>query len=178
MKRGKLKVVGEVVSFLTDKNGNEHGRKVQHNTISDQFYEILSDTLFKNQPGYDITISPLFYNDEYAISEEGYSGIVDNYVPGEGGGGGSPCRCFTSVASQPAANQFRVTGTYTNNSGSPITMADVALGKSFIKAQGWEALGDGGYFNGYELATGGMADTTVPDGDTLTVVWTITFTVH
>ena len=167
-----LKITGLVETYLTDKKGVKRKVGSHHNTVAAEFHNKLAKYL-TSHASYDlIEFSNMFTGGTgYAYSQVGGDGIVGSYDSGV-----QPA--FASVASQPAANQFRVTGTWTNPLGTSYNMANPGLGVNWIKQQGWEAPGDGGFFSDFLLASGGMTTTAVPSGELITIVWTITFTVH
>lgn len=167
-----MKITGLVETYLTDKNGVKRKVGEQQNTISADFYAALA-TYMTSHASYDlIEFSNMFTGGTgYAYSQVGGDGIVGSYDSGA-----QPA--FASVASQPGTNKFRVTGTWTNPEVGTYNMANPALGVNWIKEQGWGAPGDGGFFSDFVLASGGMATTPIPSGELITIVWTITFTVH
>ncbi len=166
-----LKISGLIETYLIDKNGVKRKVGEHKNTISSGLYLKLAKYMTSHATPDLIELDDMFTGGNgYAYSQVGGDGIVGSYDSGA-----QPA--FASVASQPAANQFRVTGTWTNPEVSTYNMANPALGKNWIKQQGWGAPGDGGFFT-FLLASGGMPTTAIPTGETIIIVWTITFTVH
>ncbi len=166
-----LKITGLIETYLTDKNGVKRKVNEHRNTIGTGFYLKLATYMTSHATPDLIELDNMFTGGTgYAYQQVGGDGIVGSYDSGA-----QPA--FASVASQPAANQFRVTGTWTNPEASTYNMGNPALGKNWIKQQGWEAKGDGGFFT-FVLASGGMVTTAIPSGELITIVWTITFTVH
>ncbi len=172
----KIIITGKIEQYLTDIHGVNRKISEHHNTISSQFYNQLAKYLWRRQSG-DLLIMSDYFNSAtmQPDTNSGSDGIVSNYEPGEGGANAQLCfACSDAVT----ATQFIVTGVFTNASGTTKLLGQLALGNSWIKNQGWEAYGDGGFFSNYELAYGGMANVSVPLGEVLTVVWTINFTAH
>ena len=172
-----MKITGFVETYLTDKNGVKRKVGEQHNTISAPLYAKLAKYLTSHATQDLIEMSNMFTGGTgYTWQQEGGDGITTDIF-----GWGSLQPAFASVASQPAANQLRVTGTWTNPESGTRTLYNAEIGISWIKTQGWEVPGDGGYFGGtagWQIASGGMANTDVPSGELITIVWTITFAVH
>ena len=181
MKKGNLKISGLVETYLTDKKGVKRKVGEAHNAIEDaeflpQLAKYMTSPVSNNLIEFDnMFILGNGYTD--SGNQTGTDGIIAEVL-----NMGSLQAAFLSVASQPAANQFRVTGTWTNPEATTKTLAYAELGRQWIKAKGWADIGDGGYFDypngGFVLASGGMANTDVPSGELITIVWTITFTVH
>lgn len=173
-----MKITGFIETYLTNKKGVKRKVGEQHNTISPEFYAVLAKYLTSHATTDLIELDDMFIGGAgYTWIQTGRCGIAAMVIGYE-----SLQAAFASVASQPAANQLRVTGTWTNPETGTRTLGLATLGRSWIKTQGWETPGDGGYWNygnvGFTIATGGMSNTDVPSGELLTIVWTITFTVH
>ena len=171
-----IKITGLVEQFLTDIHGVKRKIGENHNTISTQFYAKLAKAL-TSRSAWDLLhmsnffTAGLMYPDSQVYSD----GIVAGYEPGVGGAG---VQFAFACTDNKTATQYIVTGVFTNSGGVTKTLGNLCLGNNWVKNQGWEALGDGGFFSSYELAYGGMADVSVPLGEVLTVVWTINFSVH
>ena len=170
-----MKITGFVETYLTDKNGIKRKVGEGHNNIGGNFYKSLAVYLDEFTSVKDIQLTPLFTGGTgYTYSQESKSGIATDVS-----GGDSRQAAFATVLSQPAAHQLRATGTWTNPESGSKTLSNAIIGKDWIKNQGYDWMpGDGGYFNKFDLAEGGMADTVVPSGELITIVWTITFTVY
>ena len=173
-----MKITGFVETYLTGKKGVKRKVGEQHNTISAELYAVLAQYMTSHVANDLIEMSNMFTGGTgYTYSQLNADGIACGLV-----GLGGKQAAFASVASQPAANQFRVTGTWTNPEASTLTLKEATLGVEIIKEEGWATVTDNMRWNypngGFELAYGGMADTAVPSGELITIVWTITFTVH
>jgi len=172
-----IKGTGLVETYLTDKFGVKRKVGEHHNTISNEFLYSLAQILNANDVLTSIEFDNMFTGGTgYIWQQTGHDGIAANIY------GFALQAAFASVASQPAANQFRVTGTWTNPTAITTSLANATLGKKWAKRAGWLTAGDGGDWDypngGFTLAEGGMVTTAVPAGELITIVWTITFTVH
>ena len=163
----KLKINGHFQSYVTDKNGNKRDFQEGENYIYPAFYEALAKSLATD---YDIELDNLFagsviaplYGDGIVIGEYAVPLILNQYS-------------MVSTASQPAANQYRVTGVFTNGTGAGITFVNPLLGKSWSPP----IMGMNAKFLDFYIASfTTFTSTLVPDSEVLTIVWTITFTVH
>ncbi len=168
IKKGKLKITGHFKSWVTDKNGNRHSEQEGENSIYASFYEAIAKAL---DTGYDIHLNNMFasdgiaplYGDGIVIGEYAVPLILNQYA-------------MVSTDSQPSANQYRVTGVLTNGTGASLDLINPLLGKS------WSPPLTGGlnakFLDFYIALFSGFTTTTVPNTEILTIVWTITFTVH
>jgi len=171
-----IKITGKIEQYLTDVHGVKRKIGENHNTISSQFYTKLATYLMRRD-AWDLLIMSNFFTAAYMYpdSQVGKDGIVSGYEPGEGGANVQFAFACTDAVTPTT---YVVTGVFTNSGGATKTLGNLCLGNNWVKNQGWEAVGDGGFFSNYELAYGGMADVSVPLGEVLTVVWTINFTAH
>ena len=135
-----LKISGLVETYLTDKNGVKRKVGEQHNTISSQLYAKLANYMTSHATNDLIELSNMFTGGTgYTWQQEHGDGIAAIVY-----GQGLLMAAFASVASQPAANQFRVTGTWTNPEAGTINLRNATIGNDWFKNQGWEAPDDGG----------------------------------
>ena len=82
---------------------------------------------------------------------------------------------MVSTTSQPAAQSFRCTGVYNNTTGATIRVGTPGMGKSWVGAANLT----GSRFNDFWLSSNvGWTLLDGPTGTGVTILWTITFTVH
>lgn len=167
-----MKITGFIETYLTDKNGVKRKVGEQKNTIDSTLYEALAKHFDNN---YDIALNDLF--DSYT-SQPYADGI--NFTASNTAltiSYGHPAMITT--LSQPSSNKLRATGVYTNNESESIRAFAPQLGKSWIRETVPDEEDDG-YFNDFVVAKTGGSWTAVdiPVGEVLTIIWTITFTVH
>ncbi len=153
-----------VQGYLTDKNGNK--RKVQEhsNAIFADFYGILAQNL---ESGIDFALDDLFLVSESPPTLQKDGIFVTTTTPvGQ--------RSLVTTLSEPSSSQLRATGVFTNGTGSTVVVAGFPyLGKYY------GAVGGLGAFVDFVLAWDtAWSSVSVPNGETLTIVWTITFTAH
>lgn len=165
-------VSGFMEAYLTDKNGVKKKVYEGENTISPTFYAALAKAL---DTGYDISMLPLFTDDLEPVTPPHGAGIMAMaYSTGDIVYG---FRAFITTANETADNVLVFTGVYTNNTGSTIRIKTPQLGKDAI-------LITGAPFNAYSFyefiiaANASFTPQDVPAGEALTIVWTITITVH
>lgn len=156
----RREIDGYVEAFLTDKNGNKRMVYAGQNTFYADFNEALAKHLDTN---YDIRLDNLFSaNGTPAVYGDGMVGLMDGSF-----------ESFVTTLSQPTAPQLAFTGVYTNSSGSSVVVTYPGIGKS------WNSLIAGTTvppFVDFRIAMASLfPSTTVPNGEVLTVVWTITF---
>jgi len=171
MENTRKSITGFMKAYLTDKNGKKRKVYEGENTISPTLHLALSKAL---NTGYDISLLPLFTDDLEPVSPLHGAGIMAMaYTTGDIVIG---FRSFITTASQPSSIQARWTGIYTNNTGATIRIKVPQLGKDAILISGTP-------FNAYSfyefiVAANSAFSQDVPAGEALTIVWTITFTVH
>ena len=164
-------ITGFMESYLTDKNGVKKKVQEGNNTISPTLFLALSKAL---DTGYDISMLPLFTDDLEPITPLHGAGIMAMaYTTADIAIG---FRAFITTVNETAANVLVFTGVYTNNTASTIRIKVPQLGKDCI-------LISGAPFNAYSfyefiIAANSAYSQDVPAGEALTIVWTITFTVH
>lgn len=165
---------GFLEAYLTDKNGKMRKVYEGKNIINQSVLDAIADEIGTSyNSSNNIALDSLFTGSTYAADyKDGIVCLTTDGVSVYYGNMG-----MATTITQPAANQFRATGVFTNGFGETIIMTAPQLGKSWVRVlvPGAPALGD---FNDFVIAQGGMSPQTVPDGATLTIVWTITFTVH
>lgn len=152
---------GFMEAYLTDINGKKRKIHAHSNVFYADFGEALAKHLDNN---YDIALDNLFSTTTPGTYEDGIIALDGvNWI------------AFVSTVTQPAANQLRVTGVYTNATGSSVNVTAPGLGKGWVAS----AFGIVPPFNDFRIAMGELfPSTSVPNGETLTIVWTITFTPH
>ncbi len=152
---------GFVEAYLTDLDGKKKKVFESKNTFYVDFEIALAKHLYNN---YDIALDNQF-STSAPINDE--DGIV--------AGDGSNWISFVGTTSEPATDQFRITGVYTNGTGSTVNVVAPAMGKRWLSNfftyvppfVDFRVSGDFGW-----------STQAVPNGQTLTIVWTITFTNH
>ncbi len=158
---------GFVEAYLT--NAKSETKKVyeRHNTFYIDFEEALAANLGNAYVAADnIALDNQFSTSAPIDGEDGIVAIL----------GGTTWVSFVGTNSQPAANQFRVTGVYTNATGGTVSIATPGLGKGWIGGIGPTVVPP---FNDFRIALDPLFSAqNVPNTETLTIVWTITFTVH
>ena len=157
---------GFVEAFLTDQNGNKKKIYSGQNTFYADFNEALAKSLSQDYDANFLALDNLFSANGTPVTYgDGMIGLMDGSY-----------QSFVTTISQPTANQFRLTGVYTNSSGSTVVVTYPGCGKS------WNSLIAGTTvppFVDFRIAMANLfPSTSVPTGEVLTVVWTITFTVH
>lgn len=165
MKKQRL-VDGYLEAFLTDKDGNKRMVYAGQNNFYIDFNKALAKHLDNN---YDIDLNAgtegLFSaNGTPAQYGNGMAGLMDGLF-----------QSFVSTLSQPSAEKLRVTGVYTNSSGSSVVVTYPVLGKSWNPAGSMTGF-NAPPFQDFRIAIANLfPSTTVPNGEVLTVIWTITF---
>ena len=152
---------GFVEAYLTDLDGKKKKVFESKNSFYLDFADALAKHLYNN---YDIALDNQFSTSAPINDEDGIIAIEGvNFI------------AFVGTMSQPAANEFRITGVYTNGTGSTVNVIGPGMGKR------WR---DNFFtytpqFADFRIALDPLWSTqAVPNGQTLTIVWTITFTVH
>lgn len=174
-----MKITGLLETYLTDKNRVKRKIGEGKNNIDLKFYKALASylSLHNTSPNNLIVFSNLFTGGNgYANDQPEKDGITAIVY-----GSGLKTTAFATTITQPGTNKFRATGVWTNPEPTSITLITAQLGVNWLRNDQYEPdyhPDDGGWFSGFLLAYGGMSSTVVPSGDTLTIVWTITFTVH
>ena len=166
----KLRINGHIEMFITGKDGKKKKVFDGKNSISTTFHPVLARHLDDN---YDIALDNLFST---ASPINGQDGIVAVSTNAAGTAFGGIVSLIT-VLSEPATHQLKGTGTYVNGTGSTVYFMSPIFGKNWIivvNPSGPNA----GSFADFSIALGTSAVQTVPNTETFTVVWTITFTVH
>lgn len=166
-----MKITGLIETYLTDKNGIKRKVSEVENTIHATFYDALAKHLDNN---YDIALNNLFTTTE----SENYHDGINFYAtdPTEAAWYGN--MAMITTLSQPASNQFRATGVFTNPGSVTIRAKSPLLGKQWIRQNNPYGT-DYGAFNDFVIASNaGFIAVDVPVGEVLTIIWTITFTVH
>ena len=152
---------GFVEAYLTDLDGTKKKVFESKNTFYVDFEIALAKHLYNN---YDIALDNQFSTSAPLNDEDGI-------VAGEG----VNWIAFVGTTSEPAADKFRISGVYTNGTGSSVSVIAPGMGKR------WR---DNFYtyvppFADFRVAFDPLWSTqVVPNGQTLTIVWTITFTNH
>lgn len=160
-------------AFITDEKGNKKKVYDGKNLINSDFYEALSNRILSGAGGgADIALDNLFTTNS---AENYHDGIVCLATDGVSVFLGY-IAMITTLA-EASAIQLQATGTYTNSSGSTVVMTAPQIGKSWVR-QAVPSAPDIGAFQDFQLAAGGMTPQTIPDSQSLTIIWTITFTAH
>ena len=166
----KLEIAGNIKMFLTDKNGKKRKVYDGKNTISPTLFRALVDHLDDN---YDIALDNLFTTYAHINGQDGIS-LTSTNAGGTIFGG---MVAMITLLTQPASHQLVGTGTYVNSAGSSVYFHIPIFGKNWIGVPNPYGP-DAGSFADFYIAGGTQAVQTIPAGETFTVVWTITFTVH
>lgn len=163
----KIGIRGHFKSYVTDGKGRKYQKQEGENYLYDSFFEAISKHLTSN---FDLKFDNLFSGSELApnAGDGIVLGIYNTPLIEE-------YWSMVSVVTQ-TATQFIVTGTYTNSTGASQDFTNPLLGNAwyFVPAisfiplwlEFWVA-----HFTGFTL-------TTVPNGEVLTITWTINFTAH
>jgi len=154
------------------------GKKVREdkNTIDSSFYNLLAQVLADEKSHLTLAQTSLFNNVE-TQPDANEDGIVveDNSLPSNA----SQYYSMTTVLSQPLANQIRATGTFVNPLGVSKTLTSPLWGANWItRIDPIDGVVEDEYFSDYLLAYNESWSVVVPASETLTLVWTVTFTVH
>lgn len=160
MKNG-INVNGFTKAYLTDLDGNKKKVFEAENSFYLDFAKALAKHLYNN---YDIALDNQFSTNAPIDDEDGIMSIE-----------GSNWIAFIGTTSEPAADEFRITGVYTNNTGSAVNVIVPNMGKKWL----------GTFYTitppfvDFRIVTNSSWTTqAVPDGQSLTIVWTIKFTEH
>lgn len=160
MKNG-INVNGFTKAYLTDLDGNKKKVFEAKNSFYLDFAIALAKHLYNN---YDIALDNQFSTVAPIDDEDGIMSIE-----------GSNWISFIGTTSEPSADEFRITGVYTNNTGSTVNVIVPNMGKRWL----------GNFFTytppfvDFRIVTNSTWSTqAVPDGQSLTIVWTIKFTEH
>lgn len=173
--KGILRISGYVEVDITDKLGNKRRVWEGKNTIDHDFYEVLTRHFHDNT---DMALDNLFPSDAFSPSDY-YDGIISDVYEAAFPYSYQGVINYACTSSQPATDQFRIVGTYTSNYGASHRIYGAKMGKSYIGS--YNAGGQSiGAFQDFDVSVAGFSGGLVvlPDGETLTVTWTITFTNH
>ncbi|MEE9571776.1 MAG: hypothetical protein V3W20_01855 [Candidatus Neomarinimicrobiota bacterium] len=166
----KLKIAGNIKMYVTDKNGKKRKLYDGKNSISSAFHQALAKHIDTN---YDIALDNLFTG---ASPINGQDGIY-LFSTNAGGTTFGGVVAMATVLTEPAAHQLVATGTYVNSAGSSVYFMLPILGKNYVIIVNPYGPNSGNFVD-FNVAGGTSAVQTIPAGETFTVVWTITFTVH
>ncbi len=167
----KLRISGHIEMFITDKNGKKRKVFDGKNSIGSLFHPALAQHLDDN---YDIALDNLFSTNAPPINGQDGIVAVSTNAAGSSFGGIVP---FITVLSEPASHQLKGTGTYVNSTGGTVYFKLPIFGKNWIIIVNPSGP-NGGNFVDFSIAYGPSAVQTIPNTETFTIVWTITFTVH
>ncbi len=164
-----MKITGFVEAYLTNrKTGAKRKVFEGENQIDSDFYEALAKHFDTN---YDITLDNLFVANENPPDNQGDGMVIeDSTLPA----GGSMSWSMKTTLSQPAANQIRFTGLF--DQGSAITAILPQLGINWFTTYEGIILNQEDFTDKISITP--IFSQVVPSGEDLTIIWTITFTVH
>lgn len=163
-------ITGYMKAYLTDKAGVKKKVYEGSNTISPTFHLALAKALGQ---GYDISMLPLFTDD--LEPTDGRAGIMAMYYSTSDVVYGF--RSFITTMNETADNVLVFTGVYTNNTGTTLRIKVPQLGKNVITITGGPFAAKS-FYDFIIAANNSFTPKDVPAGEALTIVWTITITVH